>query len=129
MHAWDCQCGTRNAPSFTQCRNCGRPVTAGRPLFVSPRPPSAAGGATGQGTPAPPAHRRAGAAPPGLPPPNRGDATGGTTYRNRRRLVLIGVSLIALVEIGRNVLQNARNPDNGADLLGRFIGELFFWLL
>lgn len=30
MHAWDCRCGTRNAPTFPACRKCGGPAGAGR---------------------------------------------------------------------------------------------------
>jgi hypothetical protein len=34
MHAWDCRCGTRNAPSFTRCRSCGQPARLGRPIHA-----------------------------------------------------------------------------------------------
>lgn len=43
MHAWDCVCGTRNAPQFQQCRSCGRPAGAGRlvtPQQAAPPTPS-----------------------------------------------------------------------------------------
>lgn len=30
MHAWDCRCGTRNAPQFVSCRNCGAPASGGQ---------------------------------------------------------------------------------------------------
>jgi len=32
MHAWDCGCGTRNAPVFARCRACGSPIARGRPV-------------------------------------------------------------------------------------------------
>ncbi len=44
MHAWDCSCGTRNAPTFAVCRNCGRPAGQGwavdSPLTQPSEPPS-----------------------------------------------------------------------------------------
>src|SRR5262245_1989767 len=43
MHAWECPCGTRNAPTFQQCRNCRRPAAQGRPIGAArpsaPPPP------------------------------------------------------------------------------------------
>src|SRR5947209_804028 len=40
MHAWDCPCGTRNAPTFSACRNCRRPAAQGRPVGGVPAPRS-----------------------------------------------------------------------------------------
>ena len=37
-YAWDCPCGTRNAPVFRQCRRCRAPESAGRPLYDTPPP-------------------------------------------------------------------------------------------
>jgi hypothetical protein len=40
LHAWDCTCGTRNAPSLATCRQCRQPMAAGRPVYVpAPVPP------------------------------------------------------------------------------------------
>jgi hypothetical protein len=36
MHAWECSCGTRNAPSLNHCHKCGQPLTAGKPLTSAP---------------------------------------------------------------------------------------------
>src|SRR5688500_1661415 len=43
MHAWDCRCGTRNAPSLTSCRSCGGLRDHGRGVPVArPVPPAPA---------------------------------------------------------------------------------------
>src|SRR5579862_2104474 len=44
MHAWDCRCGIRNAPSFTTCRSCGQPAGMGRPIRAGHTPPHNASG-------------------------------------------------------------------------------------
>lgn len=33
MHAWDCPCGTRNAPKFPACRKCGTSIRYGRSVM------------------------------------------------------------------------------------------------
>ena len=38
IHAWDCPCGTRNAPQFTACRQCRRPIIQGRPVYPTAGP-------------------------------------------------------------------------------------------
>ena len=48
-HAWDCRCGTRNAPSFLRCRDCGAPAATGRPV------PPQGGSPAGRPVPGPPA--------------------------------------------------------------------------
>jgi hypothetical protein len=35
IHAWDCRCGTRNAPAFVHCRRCDGPQNQGRPVAGS----------------------------------------------------------------------------------------------
>lgn len=60
MHAWDCPCGTRNAPSFPACRNCRRPAGQGSPVGSQPAGPRPA--------PPPPNLRRPTPAP--QPPPS-----------------------------------------------------------
>lgn len=34
LHAWDCSCGTRNAPTLEQCRSCRLPKQSGKPVFA-----------------------------------------------------------------------------------------------
>lgn len=41
IHAWDCRCGTRNAPTFAKCRRCCAPSSAGRSIPTLPAPPLA----------------------------------------------------------------------------------------
>src|SRR5262245_61969805 len=78
MHAWDCPCGTRNAPTFQQCRNCRRPAAQGRPVGVArpsapPPPPRPAPPTAGQwppyGTPQPPPPQQHYQPPVYQPPP------------------------------------------------------------
>ena len=57
IHAWDCACGTRNAPQFSNCRRCARPVSQGRAVYPHAAAPQVR-------PPAPPAPQPA----PGYPP-------------------------------------------------------------
>src|SRR5207248_4053273 len=43
LHAWDCVCGTRNAPELRACRQCNEPARLGKPVWGEPptgRPPA-----------------------------------------------------------------------------------------
>ena len=43
LHAWDCPCGTRNAPQFAACRNCKKPQVQGKAVYaVTPPAPAPA---------------------------------------------------------------------------------------
>lgn len=43
MHAWDCSCGTRNAPTFRTCRRCGLSASKGAVVASSTIPQSQPG--------------------------------------------------------------------------------------
>ena len=36
LHAWDCSCGTRNAPHFRACRECRQPAGLGKAVWGEP---------------------------------------------------------------------------------------------
>jgi hypothetical protein len=38
-HAWDCRCGSRNAPEFATCHRCGLPAHTGRMVAWPDAPP------------------------------------------------------------------------------------------
>lgn len=67
LHAWDCPCGTRNAPNFAACRNCRGPMSQGRPVFGK----APTGGAPGPVSRPPSAPASFPPAPPAPPPPQR----------------------------------------------------------
>lgn len=39
MHAWDCKCQARNAPSLARCRACGAPWEEGFPVLEQEETP------------------------------------------------------------------------------------------
>jgi hypothetical protein len=38
LHAWQCPCGTRNAPDLPACHRCGCPANQGEPVYLEGPP-------------------------------------------------------------------------------------------